>query len=462
MSANASTVTVPVWENSQVLETDHRVLYRRAVDRDLVAGGGVEDAGLRMVPDMGKETGDGDGAPGFKSSKDRLHELLEMLKGLVREVDIIDPVDLVVAELDIAAEGGTVEMPAAYRFDDVVGEVGPGGDKHVDVPALYEIRDYPPHPRWHHRACEPEEFRCLRIPQHLLADVCRPVQCTTVIGAGFAHRVHQLVDRHPGPDVDLGDRVVARFCHSDYPHLLRMILVCLDDNCVSGKGFIQIHYRRQPATGERKDVSEAGFPDNPHRVVTSPGNVLPGLNRFLPSPGFWRGSAFPKWFPADENVPTMNMRFPSGKTTIFSRARNKPWYVLTICCLGDRMTPAYVILGILVILLISAGCVSEYQNPAIRISSLDLSDITPVNVGSFDTYTVNFRIENPTNVTFGNVRAQIILIPSMTYCHQQITNLEFPVFYPNEKKNEQISFSEFSDLNCQYTYRYKVTSDNIL
>ncbi len=119
-------------------------------------------------------------------------------------------------------------------------------------------------------------------------------------------------------------------------------------------------------------------------------------------------------------------------------------------------------LGFLTLLLLCGGCESRYQNPGIKITSVDISDITPVNVGSFDTYTINFRIENPTNVTFENVEAKIILIPSMTYCHQQTTTLEIPVIYPNEKKNEQISFSEISDLNCQYTYQYGVKSGNIL
>ena len=183
ISANASTVTVPVWEKSQVLETDHGVLYGRAVDRDLVAGGGVKNTGLRIFPDIGKEPGDGDGASGFKSPKDRLHELLEMPEGLVREVDIVDPVDLIVAELDVVAEGGAVEVPAADRLDDVVGQVGPRGHEHVDMPFPDKIGDYPPHSRRHHRARETEEFRCLRIPQHPLADVCRPVQCPAVVGA---------------------------------------------------------------------------------------------------------------------------------------------------------------------------------------------------------------------------------------------------------------------------------------
>jgi hypothetical protein len=129
---------------------------------------------------------------------------------------------------------------------------------------------------------------------------------------------------------------------------------------------------------------------------------------------------------------------------------------------GDWMKTACIILGMLVILSISAGCVSGYQNTAIRITSMDISDITPIPVGSFDTYTINFRVENPTNVTFENVRAQIVLIPSTTYCHQQTTNLEFPEFYPNQKKNEQISFAEIGGLDCSYTYRYTVTSDNIL
>ena len=66
------------------------------------------------------------------------------------------------------------------------------------------------------------------------------------------------------------------------------------------------------------------------------------------------------------------------------------------------------------------------------------------------------------NVTFDNVRAQIVLIPSTSYCHQQTTNLKFPEFYPNEKKNEEISFSEIGGLDCAYTYRYTVTSDNLM
>ena len=211
----------------------------------------MKDAGLRLVPDMGKEPGDGDGASGFKPSKNHLHELLEMLEGLVREVDIVDPVDLVVAELDIIAERSAMEVPAANRLDDVVGEVGTRGDEHIDVPFPDKIGHDPAHARRYHRAREPEEFRCLRIPQHLLADAYCPVQCPAIVGTGPAHRVNQLVDRHPGPDVDLGYRLVALFCHSDYPHVLRSILVCLDDNCVSRKRVMPIKYRRQPVIEER-------------------------------------------------------------------------------------------------------------------------------------------------------------------------------------------------------------------
>lgn len=117
------------------------------------------------------------------------------------------------------------------------------------------------------------------------------------------------------------------------------------------------------------------------------------------------------------------------------------------------------ILVILVILLVSAGCVSKTQNTSVRITGLDVGDLTPVTEGSFDVYTADFRVENPTNMTFQNVEVTINLLPLTLYCHPQSTIIDIPVLNPVEKRIERWSFSEFSDLDCQYNSSYSVTSE---
>jgi len=123
------------------------------------------------------------------------------------------------------------------------------------------------------------------------------------------------------------------------------------------------------------------------------------------------------------------------------------------------MRIVYVILLLVLIATFGAGCVSRGPNTAIRVTGTDIEDITPIRVGDFDTYTANFRIENPTNQTFSNVDVQFILVPTTMYCHTQTVDVQIPVIAPLERKTERFSFSEFADLNCGYTYMYGITSD---
>ena len=124
------------------------------------------------------------------------------------------------------------------------------------------------------------------------------------------------------------------------------------------------------------------------------------------------------------------------------------------------MTCVSVLLVVLVMLLFCAGCVSKTQNTSIKITEPDVGDITTVTEGSFDVYTADFRVENPTNSTFYNVELTVNLLPLTLYCHPQSTTIDIPVMNPVEKRIERWSFSEFSDLGCQYNSSYSVTSDN--
>jgi hypothetical protein len=123
------------------------------------------------------------------------------------------------------------------------------------------------------------------------------------------------------------------------------------------------------------------------------------------------------------------------------------------------MKSVHLILLILFVLLIGAGCVSRSPNTSIRVSGTDIEDITPVQVGQFDTYTATFRIENPTNQSFNNVEIRFYLVPTTMYCHTQIQDFRIPAVNPLERKTEQFAFSEFANLNCEYTYSYEITSD---
>jgi len=123
------------------------------------------------------------------------------------------------------------------------------------------------------------------------------------------------------------------------------------------------------------------------------------------------------------------------------------------------MKPVYLILLLVLIASFGAGCISRGQNNVVRVTGTDIEDITPIRVGDFDTYTANFRIENPTNQTFNNVDVRFNLVPTTMYCHTQTQDVTIPAIAPLERKIERFSFSEFADLDCQYTYTFGITSD---
>ena len=109
--------------------------------------------------------------------------------------------------------------------------------------------------------------------------------------------------------------------------------------------------------------------------------------------------------------------------------------------------------------MLSTGCVSRAPSTAITVTSDNLDDFTPINTGSVDFYTADFRIENPTNRTFENVEVEVTLNPVVAFCHIQSATFEIPSLAPREKKTEQIAFSEFADLDCAYNFTSSVTSD---
>lgn len=113
---------------------------------------------------------------------------------------------------------------------------------------------------------------------------------------------------------------------------------------------------------------------------------------------------------------------------------------------------------IMIIMLLSTGCVSSDQNQYITVSNLDHTGFLQDNVGSFDVYTGSFLVTNPTNRTFENVNVDITLVPTAAYCHGLTKTFNIPRLFPFEKRTVEISIAEFSDLNCQYDYSYKVFS----
>ena len=119
------------------------------------------------------------------------------------------------------------------------------------------------------------------------------------------------------------------------------------------------------------------------------------------------------------------------------------------------------ILAVFFMTALFAGCVTKYPIPEITISA-GTEDITPIEngLGSFDIYTETFQIENPTNRTFTDVDVQITITPTTSFCHPQTRELTIPSLSPLQKKREQVSFSEISNLNCQYMYTFDVSSEN--
>jgi len=113
---------------------------------------------------------------------------------------------------------------------------------------------------------------------------------------------------------------------------------------------------------------------------------------------------------------------------------------------------------ICVLLLFVTGCMSPQQNKEITVSDLNAGGFLQDAVGEFEVYTGSFRIANPTNSTFENVRADITLVPTATYCHGLTKSFTIPRLNPLEKKTVEISIAEFRDLGCQYDFTYQVFS----
>lgn len=113
-------------------------------------------------------------------------------------------------------------------------------------------------------------------------------------------------------------------------------------------------------------------------------------------------------------------------------------------------------------MLFFTGCVSHNQNHEITVDSLDPGGFPQDTVGNFDIYTGNFRITNPTNITFDNVEVAISLAPTAAYCHGMTKTFSIPRFFPLEKRTVQISIAEFGYLDCQYNYTYQVFTQNMV
>ena len=108
------------------------------------------------------------------------------------------------------------------------------------------------------------------------------------------------------------------------------------------------------------------------------------------------------------------------------------------------------------LVLVCTGCISRSGNTDITVSSLDPGQFPKDPVGNFEVYTMNFRISNPTNTTFDDVSVEISLMPTSAYCHGQAKTFSIPRIFPLMKKTVQVSIAEFSGLDCQYNYTYRV------
>jgi len=121
------------------------------------------------------------------------------------------------------------------------------------------------------------------------------------------------------------------------------------------------------------------------------------------------------------------------------------------------VTVRWVMVSLLFMLMVSAGCIFSQPPPGITVTNLDTGDIPVVNVGNFDVYTDSFLVANPTNLTYDQVDVQIVMRPSAVYCHGVTRTFSYPEMLPHAKKIEQISVAEFADLGCQYNYTYQVS-----
>jgi len=115
---------------------------------------------------------------------------------------------------------------------------------------------------------------------------------------------------------------------------------------------------------------------------------------------------------------------------------------------------------IFLIMLFFTGCIFNNRNYDITVSSLDPGGFLQDAVGNFDVYTGNFRVTNPTNITFDNVDVDITLSPTTSYCHGLTKTFSIPRFSPHEKRTLRISIAEFGNLDCQYNYSYQVFTRN--
>ena len=117
------------------------------------------------------------------------------------------------------------------------------------------------------------------------------------------------------------------------------------------------------------------------------------------------------------------------------------------------------ILLLVFIIVLGAGCVSQVPNRDITVTSPDIDHPEPTNIGSVDMYTPQFRITNPSNKTYTNIVVNIDVTPLLTYCHPATKTIEITALHPREKTFEQIPIAEFGNIDCQYSFTYNVVSN---
>src|SRR5262245_17968720 len=95
---------------------------------------------------------------------------IRLAKLLLRREGVVDAVDLLFEQFGVGGPRVAEVMMSAERFVQVVEDVSPGGDQHVDAAVLDQVSDQPPHPGRHQGPAHPHQHNGVLL-QHLEPDL---------------------------------------------------------------------------------------------------------------------------------------------------------------------------------------------------------------------------------------------------------------------------------------------------